>query len=158
MPEKIYITSQQTATFICPNCSRSKTVDVSKYATLDKVVRVKVKCPCGHAYTAILEKRKQYRRETNLPGTYIQLLEGKPVAKGLLTVKDISATGLKLRLNSPQNLAIGDPLQIEFHLDDRNRTLIQKLVVVRNKYGPFVGVEFGPTEALDQALGFYLFS
>jgi hypothetical protein len=36
--------------------------------------------------------------------------------------------------------------------------MIKKRVIVRNINGPFVGVEFGPAEALDKALGFYLFS
>ena len=158
MTEKVYITSQKMATFVCPNCSRSKTVNASNYANLDKVIKVKVKCPCGHAYTSILEKRKQYRKETNLPGSYIHLIDGKIANRGLMTVQDVSATGLKLKLNASQNCAIGDQLQVEFHLDDRNCTLIKKVVIVKNIKGPFMGVEFGPTEALDKAIGFYLFS
>jgi hypothetical protein len=158
MTEKVFITSQQMATFVCPKCSRSKTVNVSKYANLDKLIKVNVKCPCGHAYTSILEKRKRYRKETNLPGGYIHIAEGRPVNRGLMTVTDVSATGLKLKLNVSQNCAIGDHMEVEFHLDDRNRTLIKKRVIVRNINGPLVGVEFEPTEALDKALGFYLFS
>ena len=104
------------ATFVCPKCSTSKTVNVSKYANLDKLVKVNVKCPCGHAYTSILEKRKQYRKESNLPGSYIHSAEGKADDRGLMTVKDVSATGLKLKLNVTQNFAIGDRMQVEFHL------------------------------------------
>jgi hypothetical protein len=158
MTEKVYITSQQMATFVCPQCSRSKTVNVSKYATVDKMIKVGVKCPCGHAYTAILEKRKQYRKRTNLPGAFIHFINGRPLNKGALTVEDISATGLKLKINAPQSLSIGDEMEVEFNLDDRNRTQIKKMVIVRNKIGSHIGVEFGPTEALDKALGFYLFS
>jgi hypothetical protein len=75
---------------------------------------------------------------------------------GLMTVKDVSATGLKLKTNVAQNFAIGDRMQVEFHLDDRNRTLIKKRVIVRYQNGPFVGGEFESTEAPDKALGFYL--
>jgi hypothetical protein len=158
MTEKVYITNQQMATFVCPQCSRSKTVNVSKYATVNKMIKVGVKCPCGHSYVAILEKRKQYRRETNLPGSYIHFIEGRPSNKGTLTVEDISASGLKLKINVSQTFSIGDEMEVEFNLDDRNRTQIKKMVIVRNKIGPHLGVEFGPTEALDKALGFYLFS
>jgi len=45
MTQKVYVTSKQIATISCPQCARSKTVDVSKYATLDKMVKVNVKCP-----------------------------------------------------------------------------------------------------------------
>lgn len=158
MTEKVYITNQQMATFVCPECSRSKTVNVSEYTNLDKLIKVNVKCPCGHAYTAILEKRKQYRKKTNLPGTFIHFVEGRPVNRGVMNVEDISATGLKLRLNSTLNCTVGDYLDVEFNLDDRNRALIKKHVIIRNITGSNLGVEFGPAEALDKALGFYLFS
>jgi hypothetical protein len=118
MTQKVYVTSKQMATISCPQCNRSKTVDVSKYATLDKMVRINVKCPCGHAYKAILEKRKQYRKETNLAGTFIHFINGQPQTRGLMTVKDLSTSGVKLQLNVKQNFAIGDHMQIEFHLND----------------------------------------
>ena len=158
MTEKIYISSQQMATFVCPKCSRSKTVSVSKYANVDKLIKVNVKCPCGHAYTSILEKRKQYRKATSLPGSFIHFIDGRPVKKGVLTVEDISANGMKLKLNAPQDFTVGDQMEVDFNLDDQNRTLINKRVIVRNINGPFIGVEFGPTEAMEKALGFYLFS
>ena len=158
MTEKVYITSQQMATFVCPKCSRSKTVNVSEYTSLEKLIRVNVKCPCGHAYTSILEKRKQYRKKTNLAGTYIHFIDGRPINRGVMTVEDISATGMKLRLNAALSSSIGDHLDVEFNLDDNNRTLIKKHVIIRNIYGTSLGVEFGPAEALEKALGFYLFS
>jgi hypothetical protein len=158
MTEKVYITSQQMATFVCPKCSRSKTVNVSEYFNLDKLIKVNVKCPCGHAYASTLEKRKQYRKETHLPGTYIHFIDGRPVHRGLMTVENVSANGLKLQLSAELRCALGDELEVEFSLDDRHRTGIKKLVIIRNIYGPYIGVEFGPTEALDKALGFYLFS
>jgi len=158
MTEKIYMTSQQMATFVCPKCSRSKTVSVSKYANVDKLIKVNVKCPCGHAYTSILEKRKQYRKATSLPGSFIHFIDGRPVNRGVMTVEDISSTGTKLKLNAPPGFAVGDTMEVDFSLDDKHRTLIKKRVIVRNIIGPFVGVEFGPAEAMDKALGFYLFS
>jgi hypothetical protein len=145
MTPKVYVTSKQMATFACPQCNRSKTVDVSKYASLDKIIRVSVKCPCGNAYKAILEKRKQYRKETNLPG-------------GLMTIKDLSTSGVKLQLNVKQNFAIEDQMLIEFHLDDAQRTLIKKTVIIKNQRDQFIGAEFAPFETVDKALGFYLFS
>lgn len=158
MTQKIYITSKQMATFSCPQCNRSKTVDVSKYAALDKVIKVNIKCPCGHTYKAILEKRKHYRKETNLPGTYVHFIDGQPRDRGLMTVKDLSTAGMKLRLNVKQSFAIGDQLRVEFHLDDAHRTLIKKTVIIRNQRDQFIGVELAPFEAVDKALGFYLFS
>jgi hypothetical protein len=158
MVEKVYITSKEMATFVCPQCQKSKTVNVSQYANLDKIVRVKVTCPCGHAYTSILEKRKKYRKETNLPGSYFRIVDGKKIGNGLMLVRDLSNTGMKLQINGEHDCAVGDVLQVEFRLDDTHRTLVTKKVIIRNISKPYLGTELAPTEAMDKALGFYLFS
>ncbi|MBT8371806.1 MAG: PilZ domain-containing protein [Desulfobacterales bacterium] len=158
MTDKVYITSKQMATFICPKCQKSKTVNVSKYAGLDKIVRVTVTCPCGHAYTSILEKRKKYRKETNLPGSYLRIVDGKKIGNGLMQVRDLSTIGMKIQVNGEHRCAVGDVLQVEFRLDDTHRTLVIKKVIIRNITGSNIGTELAPTESVDKALGFYLFS
>ena len=120
--EKVYITSKQMATFICPLCQKSKTVNVSKYANLDKVVKVKVSCPCGYSYTSILEKRKKYRKETNLPGSFTRLIDGRRVGGGFMNVRDISNTGLKIHTTAHHNCSVGDVILVEFSLDDSRQT------------------------------------
>jgi hypothetical protein len=77
---------------------------------------------------------------------------------GLIAVKDLSATGLKFQINSQHNCTVGDVIIVEFHLDDAQRTLVKKKVIVRNIIGQNIGTEYASTEALDKALGFYLFS
>lgn len=158
MVEKIYITSKQRATFICPKCQNSKTVDVSQYASLDKIVKVNVMCHCGNAYTSILEKRKHYRKETNLDGFYTRFVNGKEAGGGMMTVKDLSVGGLKFQINKDYVFTAGDVLKVKFRLDDAQRSLIRKKVIVRNINKKEIGTEFHPTEAVDKALGFYLFS
>ena len=96
MVERVFITSQKTANFICPKCQRAKIADVSKYVNLDRRIKVNVKCPCGHSFRTLLEKRKQYRKETDIPGSFIHLIDGKAVSRGLITVCDLSVTGMKL--------------------------------------------------------------
>jgi len=158
MPEKVYITRKQMATFTCPQCKRSKTADVSKYAHSDKTIKVNVKCPCGHSYSTILEKRRRYRKDTSLPGTYQHYVDGRPRGKGLMTVRDLSLSGMKLRVAIGESFAVGDLLKVEFHLNDAQRTLIRKKVVIRNVSMPYLGTELAPTEAVDKAIGFYLFT
>ena len=75
-----------------------------------------------------------------------------------MTIRDLSTSGVKLQLNVKQNFAIGDHMQIEFHLDDKQRTLIKKTVIIKNQRDRFIGAEFAPYETIDKALGFYLFS
>lgn len=152
--EKVHISNSNTATFVCPNCENTSTVDVTKYVKVDKRVTVKVKCRCGHNFTVVLEKRKKYRKPTNLQGTYSLIDDAKD--KGVMTVMDISITGMKLKLNVSRNFNIGDRLRVAFTLDDKRRTHIEKNVVVKNINDTYVGVVFAPGQPDDPALGFYL--
>ena len=63
---KVFINSENMATFACPSCKKTKTIDASKYKNTEKAVKVKCKCKCGHAYVAIFERRMFFRKETNL--------------------------------------------------------------------------------------------
>ena len=74
---------------------------------------------------------------------------------GNMTVTDISRTGLRIKLNFPKDFVPGDKLTLEFTLDDKERSFVNKEVVVRNAKGLSVGAEFFITEHYDK-LGPYL--
>lgn len=158
MVEKVFITSSNTATFVCPQCGNVTTANVEKFANINKKITVKARCNCGHRFTVSLEKRRQYRKSTDLPGVYFQQLNHGNVDKGIMRVVDISTTGLKLRLNVERPFTVGEIIQVEFHLDDKRRTLIRKRVVIRNLHKNLVGTSFAPNEGDDPNLGFYLMS
>ena len=154
----VYVTSENQARFVCPQCGKSKTVDAGRFKSSARTVRVKVRCPCGHKYTAILEKRHGYRKEVSLPGSFVHFVDGRETGRGAMTVRDISTGGIKLRITNTDKINVGDVLQLEFRLDDAHRSLLQKKVIVRNIKDMHVGVEFAMSESTDKALGFYLFS
>ena len=156
MVTKVYINEANTATIVCPRCDKTKTVDVSRYVELQQTVRVKSKCSCGHTWTSVLEKRRKYRKSVDFPGVYIHFEGGEAVDKGSMIVKDLSLSGLKMKLNVERNFNVDTRLQVEFHLDDSRRTLMRKNVLVKNVSGSYVGVAFSASEAQDPALGFYL--
>jgi hypothetical protein len=156
MAETVYISDNETAVFRCPSCQRTKTMDMSAYRESGRVLKFKLKCPCGHVATTIVEKRRRYRKETSFPGTYIHYVDGQPKGKGACTVKDVSNNGMKLLISAKETFTVGDMLKVSFHLDDAPRSRIQKKVVVRNVSLPYIGTEFAPTETIDKALGFYL--
>ncbi|GAB6905643.1 Type IV pilus assembly PilZ [Desulfosarcina cetonica] len=156
MDQIVFITSKNTATFRCPQCGKAKTADVSRYLGTDKNVTVNCTCGCGHRFRCRLEKRRHYRKPVHLPGKFVFAETGRPRDTGLLTVVDISSSGLKLKMSVSRDFPIGALLQVEFHLDDRNRTPMKKRVIVRNVSGSFVGVTFHPDDLDDPALGFYL--
>ena len=156
MIKTVYISATNHVTITCPQCEATKTVDVSHYAKLEQTVKVKSRCSCGHTWTSVLEKRKQYRKGVNLLGTFTHIVDGNPLHKGTMTVTDISAGGLKIKLNERLDLRPDDKLKVEFHLDDPRSTLISKRVLVKNIDGPYIGVAFSRGEQVEPALGFYL--
>ena len=158
MSQKVFITNNNTATFVCPQCGNTSVVNVAKYAAIDRKVTVNCKCKCGHIFSVSLEKRRQYRKSTDLPGEYSYRMPNGDVDKGVMRVVDISSNGLKLKLNVDRKFDGGERLQVEFHLDDKRRTFIEKEVIVRNVKKNLVGTSFAPNEGDDPALGFYLMS
>jgi hypothetical protein len=165
MAEKVFLSDNKQATFVCPECKKSRTVDISKYKNLVNAAKIKCKCPCGHSYSVILEKRRYFRKETNLSGVYIYKVPGsgtvacEEVEKGILHVLDISRSGLKIKLHLERKFQVGDILTVEFRLDDQQRSLVRKEAIIRRCSGQHLGVEFTTKDPhFDKVLGFYLFN
>jgi hypothetical protein len=156
MTNRVFITSQNTAKLECPKCQRAKIIDASKYSKLDRKIKIRVSCPCGNKFAVLLERRKKYRKETNIPGSFIHYIDGKVSGRGLMTVCDLSLTGLKFKVDYEHLFSVGDVLEVRFLLDNPQRTAMHKKVVVKNVNLPYVGAEFPITEREDKTLGFYL--
>ncbi|MDY6790710.1 MAG: PilZ domain-containing protein [Thermodesulfobacteriota bacterium] len=161
MAEKVFVAENHMAVFECPQCKIAKRVDVSKYKDIHQVVRIKVKCPCGHSYKVVLERRKYFRKDVNFPGTYTHVLPDYREDKGAMTVKNLSRAGVKIKLNAEKDFKIGDILTVEFRLNDQQRSFIKKKVVIKKISDLYLGVEFGSVDSSDpsdKAIGFYMFN
>lgn len=152
MSERIFANQDGTTTIICPQCGKLKQADVSKYLELKSTVRLKCRCICGHSYVAELERRRYIRKKSNFSGHFVRTANAR---KGIMTVCDISRSGLKLRINGSEQFMIGEELSVEFRLDDSLRSIVKKDVIVRKIENTFVGVEFSSMDHYDQ-LGAYL--
>ncbi len=159
--DKLFITQDNKATLACPACERSRTIDASPYMTMSRVVRIRVKCPCGHAYTAQLERRRYFRKTVRLQGQYRQAPGGRHLGRGAVAILDLSRSGVKMRLANDNTVRIGDRIIVEFKLDDRKRSHVRQETVVRRVDGADLGAEFAPTDPADpntKVIGFYLFA
>ncbi len=156
MVEKVFVSAESTATFVCPQCSRSRTQDVSSYLEANHEIKAKIRCKCGHRFETMVDRRKYYRKTTNLIGIY--LIKEKGIADKM-TVKDISRGGLRFHIHIQPAFKIGDRILVEFRLDDRYKTSISKSVIVKSIKDGYVGTQFvsiDPTNVIDKAIGFYL--
>lgn len=156
MLQKVFITSNNTATFVCPQCGNATTINVAKYANTRQAVTVKCRCICGERFDVSLEKRRQYRKATNLPGLYFYRMPNGEMDKGNMRVVDVSLNGFKLQLSVARNFTVGETLRIQFHLDDKRKTYLDKQVIVRSVQNTEVGTALSPSEREDSNLGFYL--
>jgi len=136
-------------------------MDVSKYVVRDTPIKLKVACSCGHHYPVFLDKRKKFRKQADLEGIYkdIKGHPEKPDAAytGRLNVLDLSLNGVRVRLRDKPHFVVGDTLALEFTLNDKNRSLIKKNVVVRSINDLAAGFEYVTQPSFDSVLGFYLF-
>ncbi len=159
MIDRVFVTDDKMATFVCPECGNTRTADVSDYKQLDKAIRLRIQCSCGNSYSAILERRDKYRKEAKLPGKYTLNLSAKEVDEGTMTVVNISRAGLRIKFKEMPNLEVGTKFLVEFRLDDKQETLIKKDVVVKYISAHSVGTEFcsiSSSDPKDKAIGFYL--
>ncbi len=156
MTYRIYIFGNK-ASFICPKCKKSKTVNVKKYKKTNKKVRVNCKCPCGHSFEALLERRNYRRKEIALPGIFSRSLKTIGIEKGNIVIMDLSRAGLKFKSHVKAEFRIGDRLCIDFHLNDKEKSFIKKEAVIRN-ISPdlLIGTQFNATDFYGK-IGAYLF-
>ena len=86
---RIFVTGDQ-ATIICPKCDVSRTANIEKLLKSEIQIKINCKCKCGHTFKAIIERRKYYRKNIELPGLFYSINDMK---KTFMVVKDVSRSG-----------------------------------------------------------------
>ncbi len=156
--QKSFVTPDEKATLCCPKCGLIKIITVKKYR--EKKHTIKVKCQCNHGFTTLLDFRRHYRKGVEFEGNYSMLAPAR--GKGNLSVVNISRSGLGLNIaftisaDTTDMIQKGQKARIEFELDDKKKTFINKIVIIRYISGNYIGCEFEDPQELDKALGFYL--
>lgn len=156
MNAKVHVTSQNTVSVSCPRCKKGRDIHASRFKGRRDV---RIKCPCGNVWGVRVEYRREYRKKTDLKGSYRFIpKDKKPADAGLMKVVDLSRNGVRMKIrNFPCGLDVGDRLNIEFRLDDASQSTVHREVVVKNMHPPYVGAMFHHPPEEDNILGFYLF-
>jgi PilZ domain len=157
--KRIYVNDNEKGTLICEKCGKTRVINFSDFKNIGKPL--KVKCSCGHFFFASIEVRKFYRKSTHLSGEYIKISNdvAKGIEKGVMTVEDLSRTGLGFRTKAAHNIRVKDVLRVRFTLDDAQRSEVHKSAIVKRISHDFVGAEFVDFDAFNatnRLLGFYL--
>ncbi len=166
MEKSIFVNVDNTATFICPECHKSKTVDVSDFIGSRGTVKLRYRFKCRvcvderggykNSGIAILERRRYYRKEVSLAGKVV-------LEKGIVKVSitDLSRTGVRFNPLQQAEFPEGGTVVLKFRLDNKSGTMITKKVRILSVDKRGVGAEFlsvDESDLSDKAIGFYLFN
>lgn len=141
---QVYIVKNGSIAFVCPQCAFSKLVDVERFLQRNKEVQVKIRCKCRNLQTAVLDRRNNRRKPTDIQGRYFFTPKNRPIIDGAIAIKDLSRAGLGFNLLSASKGAFraGDVLRVQFKLFQNSSLLIKKEAVVRQMNGLRVNATF----------------
>jgi len=150
--ERFYVKRDNTVEIKCPYCQTSKIVPVEKFKNPKKIL--KVNCLCKKVFNVVLEFRQMYRKGTKLRGRYIN--QSYDYDEGRIVVDNISLKGIGFYTVGLHKIKKDHIVNIEFRIDDSQKTFITREVKVRVVKGDYVGSEFVNVDEYDKFLDFYL--
>lgn len=134
-----YLNDKDRVTFACPACNKTYRRNLSKVPDAGPGSKLRCRCTCKHAFVITLERRKHFRKSTDINGGYLQ---ERHQFRGLFTLKNISQSGAGILIHTSRALSTGDNMLLKFNLDDEDHTYIAREAIVRKKEGDYLGVEF----------------
>ncbi|MCP3875319.1 MAG: PilZ domain-containing protein [Desulfobacteraceae bacterium] len=138
MAEKIFVTSNLTASIACPKCGEIEQKDVSDFYGSETLLELIYTCCCGHSFSVMLERRRASRRDVQLKGHLMKNYEKFPVL-----VENISNHGVRVKMLKTSALEDGQEIKIEFTLDDSEKSIIVKTARIKIFLSPTdIGCEF----------------
>lgn len=150
---KIFVRPDNTATFICPECNAASRASVARY--LHKKHFLKIRCKCGTPFAVQLDFRRFYRKTTRLPGTY-RVIDPPGAGGGVIQIHNISQNGLGFLVSGIHSMKIGHTVELEFNLNDKHMTKLNKKAIIRLIEKNYIGCQFIDEQEVEKALGFYL--
>lgn len=150
-PQRVYPNENGQAVIVCPRCMTHTPIDANPYMYSHK--SLKVGCRCGHKFSVVFDTRKFYRKKLRLAGQYTKLHTDDPE---LITIEDLSFTGVRFRTRLSHKVEIDDVLTLDFILDNEQRSRIVKTVRVMYVMGGVIGAEFRERQAYSTELTYYL--
>jgi len=139
MVEKIVLDENNRAPFTCPKCGKSWTKDLSDFKNYGRRIQLKCKCPCGYSFLVVQERRRNMRKNLTVTGAYFH---NQRAIRGLITVKNISRSGVGLLLSTQQSFYEGDRLQLKFNLDDPARSFVDKEGIIKKAKDDYLRIQF----------------
>lgn len=149
---KAYVRDNNTAAITCPSCNKVRNIHTSQVKGTRRAFQVR--CTCNTTFKVQLDSRRHFRKPVNLPGSYMIIRGGH--GGGIMHVHNISMGGVGFTVSGMHQLKVGQLVQLEFQLIDKNQTSLTKKVLVKTVVENTIGSEFTRDQVIHKALGFFL--
>lgn len=149
----VHVRPDDTATLSCPACGAIKHIAAEQFRSGRHTMTVR--CRCQHIFTVLLNFRRFYRKQTSLAGTY-EIISKGGIGGGIIHVNNVSRSGVGFTVSGMHQIQKDQEVQIEFQLNDKNKTVLKKQAVVKSVRQNAIGCEFLCNVEMDKALGFFL--
>ncbi len=131
LSNKVFVTSDFSAVFFCPECTKSQRKNVSKFMGHKTKVKLKYKCACGHQFTVELDRRRYVRKGVKFKGFLFYDPEKIPIV-----IENFSKYGMRLKTAKMPSLKVGQVIRVSFTLDDPNRSTVEREVRIQELTPP----------------------
>ncbi len=140
----------------CPKCQHITRVSVSKFQ--NKKHKLTTRCKCNHRFQTQLNFRKYYRKNVNIAGEVVFPSANNGKIRKLITVSDLSMSGLRFKMVDEVKLQAGNLVRVTFDLATKQPTTIRKEAIIRFSDNDHYGCEFKELDLQEKDLGFFLFA
>jgi predicted RNA-binding Zn-ribbon protein involved in translation (DUF1610 family) len=151
--KKVYVNEKNRVTIICPQCGNVKIENALQYRSEEENRNIDISCSkCDAHFTVFIDFRRYYRKKVELHGLIYNLNE----KFCNITIENISRNGVGFTLEDVFTLELGETIDVQFSLDDKDKTFIRKRAMIRYFRDNFIGAEFVELQKFGKELGFYL--
>ena len=152
-PLTVHVRADNSATLTCPICGMVKHFSAAPYYSIRHSMIVR--CSCKASFPIQLNFRRNFRKLTNLPGTY-HIISAGSSGSGIIQVTNLSRGGAEFTVSGGHNLVKDLEINLEFQLNDKKQTVLKKQAVIKTVRQNVIGCEFKCSGEMDKALGFFL--
>jgi hypothetical protein len=146
----VFTGGTDTGTITCRQCGKTKTLDISQFKNIRKLV--KVKCTCGALFDVLFESRRYHRKKVQLKGELLNARSHEIIDQVIIT--DVSMGGISFMTNL--HMSVGEIYKISFSLDDQYESDVKEDIKIKYVKNKDVGAEFIEEEKYNYDLDFYL--
>lgn len=151
---KVYLIENRDVFVVCPHCSSDKSIDLSKMLSQVKFQNIIMfNCTCGNQFSIFLERRKFYRKPTNITGICFSAADPEGV---VINILDISMSGICFVKNGGKELVKDETVRLQFRLGEPKDAVVS-LVSTINVRASKIGAQFiNLDEYARKKIGFFL--